>query len=106
MALISELNKLNYLSKNGIKLVDCPLEGDLLKNIIDNREEFLKKTKEIEKYFEEYGEEYGKLTIGLYPSQFYFLKYEDLDKIIKVADKIFIIDDCNFKKKIGGVKDK
>lgn len=102
MGLISELNKLNYLLKNDIKLVDCPLEGDLLKDIIDNREEFLEKTKEFEKYFEEC----GKFTLGIYRSQFSFLKHEDLDKIIKVADKIFIIDDSNFKKKIGGVKNK
>ncbi len=102
MALISELNKLNYLLKSGVKLIDCPLEGDLLKDIIDSREEFLKKTKELEKYFEEY----GKFELGIYRSQFSFLKYEDLDKIIKIADKIFIIDDNNFKKKIGGVKNK
>lgn len=100
MALISELNKLNYLLKSGVKLIDCPLEGDLLKDIIDSREEFLKKTKELEKYFEEY----GKLVLGIYRSQFSFLKYEDLDKVIKIADKICIIDDNNFKKKIGGVK--
>lgn len=90
---ISKLNKLNYLLKNGVKLVDCPLEGDLLKNIINNREEFLEKTKEIEKYFEEY----GKFTLGIYLSQFSFLKYEDLDRIIKIVDNVFLIDDSNLK---------
>lgn len=40
MALISELNKLNYLLKSGVTLVNHPLEEDLLKNIIDNREKF------------------------------------------------------------------
>ena len=83
------IDKIKYLKeKVKISLKDIKNQD---KNPVDNRNDFLKQLDDGEKILNEIG---NKAVVQIYSSQLSFLKYEDLDRILKIASEIVIADDC------------
>lgn len=83
------IDKIKYLKERvKISLKDIKNQD---KNPVDNRNDFLKQLDDGEKILNEIG---NKAVVQIYSSQLSFLKYEDLDKMSKIASEIVIADDC------------
>lgn len=83
------IDKIKYLkTKTKIFLKDVNGKNEYP---FDNREDFMK---ELNKLEESLKDSDNKGIFQIYSSQLLFLKYEDLDRMAKIASRITIVDDC------------
>lgn len=99
------IDKIKYLKeKVEISLKDVNGQNE---NPLNDREEIIGKIKVLEKLSEENKDELElKFVFQLYSSQLLLLKYQDFDRILKIASKIIIADDCLLYDALENIIDK
>ena len=87
------IDKIKYLKEEvKISLKDVNEKNE---TPLDNRKKIMCEIKTLEKLSKENKNEFElKFIFQFYSSQLLLLKYEDLDRILKIASKIIIADDC------------
>lgn len=99
------IDKIKYL-KEKVEILLKDVNGQN-ENPLNDREEIIGKIKVLEKLSEENKDELElKFVFQLYSSQLLLLKYQDFDRILKIASKIIIADDCLLYDALENIIDK